>query len=459
MNRSMRKMGDKVNAAVQNLTHQPQQKMTMQFKLAMMFFVVMLISGVISVGLLMMIFKPVMKENAVNQMTAFATSAKQMEEKGYKLEERISVLNTPAYDIEMLKKGDKRIEACKEELDKNGLYVDTEGIVPRAEMITVICGEYVRVSNFNSDNVYLVVNFVTIVAFLSSILLGTIITTFVGRQMLQPIHDLSMATSEVARGNFAVRVQETGADEYGTLQRNFNKMAQELSGIETLRGDFISNVSHEFKTPLASIQGFAKLLQTDDLSPEDRAEYTQIIIDETSRLSKLSSNILNLTRLENQTTIGKKKRFRIDEQIRKIILMLEPEWSKKNIDLDISLEDILYVGNEDLMGQIWQNIINNAIKFTPEGGEIKVNLFRGGTGIVVKIWDNGPQIPADKKDKIFEKFYQGDRSRATEGNGLGLALVKRIVDLSDGKISVDNPYEGGVCFMVELPYQTEGMMS
>ena len=458
MRRSMRDMGDKVNAAVQNLTHQPQQKMTMQFKLAMMFFVVMLVSGVISLGLLMLIFTPVMRENATNQMVSFANAAKKMESNGYEYDDLIGLLNIPAYDIEKLDEHDERVELYKPELTEMGYFVDTDGIIPRAEMITVICGQYVRISNFNSDNVYLVVNFVTIVAFLSSILLGTIITTFVGRQMLQPIHDLSMATSEVARGNFAVRVQETGADEYGTLQRNFNKMAQELSGIETLRGDFISNVSHEFKTPLASIQGFAKLLQTDDLSPEDRAEYTQIIIDETSRLSKLSSNILNLTKLENQTTIGKKKRFRIDEQIRKIILMLEPEWSKKDIDLDISLEDILYVGNEDLMGQIWQNIINNAIKFTPQGGMIKVSLFRGGTGIVAKIWDNGPQIPVDKKDKIFEKFYQGDRSRATEGNGLGLALVKRIVDLSDGKISVDNPYEGGVCFMVELPYQTEGMM-
>ena len=121
-------------------------------------------------------------------------------------------------------------------------------------------------------------------------------------------------------------------------------------------------------------------------------------------------------------------------------------------------EDILYVGNEDLMGQIWQNIVNNAIKFTPQNGKIKVNLFRSSTGIVCKIWDNGPQIPADKKDKIFEKFYQGDRSRATEGNGLGLALVKRIVDLADGKITVDNPFEGGVVFVIELPYQTEGMM-
>ncbi|MBO4868052.1 MAG: HAMP domain-containing histidine kinase [Ruminococcus sp.] len=449
-----------IPTSLKPVRHIPQQKMTMQFKLAMMFFVVMFISASISVSVLLLIFSPVMKENATTQMASFADSAKELQnqKEHYSYERIISLLNNSSYDVTKLEMDDKDLQAHKEEIDRSGYYISTEGIVPRAEMITVIDDVYVRVSTFNSENVFWIVNLVTIVAFMSSIMLGTIITTFVGRTMLQPIHDLSMATSEVARGNFSVRVRENGSDEYGTLQRNFNKMAQELSGIETLRGDFISNVSHEFKTPLASIQGFAKLLQNPTLSMEDRDEYTQIIIDETSRLSKLSSNILNLTRLENQTTIGKKKRFRIDEQIRKIILMLEPEWSKKDIDMDIDLEDIIYVGNEDLMGQIWQNIVNNAIKFTPQGGQIKVNLFRGEMGIVIKVWDNGPQIPAEKKDKIFEKFYQGDRSRATEGNGLGLALVKRIVDLADGKITVDNPFEGGVVFVVELPYQIEDMM-
>ena len=431
--------------------------MTMQFKLALMFFMVMLVAASISITALLMIFSPIMKENASNQLVSFANSAKQLEAKGFEYKEILDTLNTNNYKIKELSKDSRDVMYYKQEIDKLGYAVSTEGVVPNATMITVISDNYIMVDTFTSENVFWVVNFVTIIALLVSIVIGTVITTFVGRTMLQPIHDLSRATSEVARGNFSVRVRESADNEYGTLQRNFNKMAQELSGIETLRGDFISNVSHEFKTPLASIQGFAKLLQDESLTPADRKEYTQIIIDETSRLSKLSSNILNLTKLENQTTIGKKKKFRIDEQIRKIILMLEPEWSKKDINLDISLEDIFFVGNEDLMGQIWQNIINNAIKFTPVGGEIKVKLFRGGSGIVVKISDNGPSIPADKKEKIFEKFYQGDRSRATEGNGLGLALVKRIVDLSDGSVSVDNLFEGGVCFTVELPLQTEDM--
>lgn len=436
-----------------NMPHEP--RMTLQFKLALMFFLVMLASAVISITALLLIFRPIMISNAEAQLTAFANSAKKLEQGGADHDEIISTINTSSYEIKPLSKDGYTVMRYKDELKKNGYKLVSGGIVPNTDLIICIGGKYVKINNFSSENVYWVVSFVTIVAFIVSIIIGTIITTFVGKSILQPIHDISRAASEVARGNFAVRVNESSGNEYGTLQRNFNKMAQELSGIETLRGDFISNVSHEFKTPLASIQGFAKLLQDESLSMEDRREYTQIIIDETSRLSKLSTNILNLTKLENQTTIGRKKRFAIDEQIRKIVLMLEPEWSKKEINMDIDLEDIFYVGNEELMGQIWQNIINNAIKFTPVGGEIRVKLFRSESGIVAKISDNGPSIPADKKDKIFEKFYQGDRSRATEGNGLGLALVKRIIDLCNGEVYVDNLFEGGVCFTVELPYQSE----
>lgn len=440
-----------------NKNYDYEPKMTMQFKLALAFFVVMLISSTVSLSILLVFSRSFMKENAVNQLTSFANSAKQMSGEGMKYGEIIALLNTNSYDVIELEEYNSEVEYNIHELQKNGFYIEAEGFLPNATMLLTVGGHYFKISNFNSDNLYLLVVMVMIIAFIASIIMGTIITTFVGKSMLLPIHELSKAASEVARGNFSVRVEESSNNEYRVLQRNFNKMAEELSGIETLRGDFISNVSHEFKTPLASIQGFAKLLQDPKISAEDSAEYTQIIIDETSRLSRLSSNILNLTKLENQSTIGKKHRFSIDEQIRKIILMLEPEWSKKDIELDINLEEILYVGNEELMGQIWQNIINNAIKFTPQGGNIKVKLFRSDTGVVVKISDDGPGIPPDKIDKIFEKFYQGDRSRATEGNGLGLALVRRIVDLSDGDVKAENLFEGGVCFTVELPYQTEGM--
>ncbi len=324
-------------------------------------------------------------------------------------------------------------------------------------MVIKVRGEFFVIDSFSNDSMYWIINFVIILSFIGCIVIGTIITAFVGKTILQPLHDISRATSEVARGNFKVRVRVPDDIEYGMLANNFNKMAVQLSEIETLRGDFISSVSHEFKTPLASIQGFAKLLQDENISEDDRREYTQIIIDETSRLTKLSTNILKLTKLENQKTIGKKSKFLLDEQIRKIILMLEPEWSKKDIELDIDLEEITYVGNEELMAQIWQNIINNAIKFTNKFGHIGVKLYRSEQCIVAKVSDDGPCIPDEKRTKIFEKFYQGDHSRSTDGNGLGLALVQRVVELCNGSVWVENTHPSGVCFTVQLPYIIEDM--
>lgn len=433
-------------------------KTSLQFKMALMFFVVMLVSASISISALLLIFSPIMEDNSEQQLRSVTSSMDELETLGkYTTDEIINLCTNSSFSVKKIDPGDKSLKGIKDELNDKGTVIQASGVLPNVTAVTVVNGEYVEIDSFAKENVYWVVNFVVIIAFIVCIILGTVITAFISRTILQPIRDLNKATTEVARGNFSVRVRETLDAEYGTLTRNFNRMAEELSGIETLRGDFISNVSHEFKTPLASIQGFAKLLQDDSLSDSDRCEYTQIIIDETTRLSKLASNILNLSKLENQTTIANKTRFSLDEQIRKIILMLEPEWSKKNINLDIALDDIYYFGNEELMGQIWQNIINNAIKFTPDNGVIKVQLYRTESNITVRISDNGIGISHEAKEKIFEKFYQGDHSRKTEGNGLGLALVKRIIDLCGGRIYVENLYEGGVCFVVELPFIIQDM--
>ncbi|WP_417716813.1 HAMP domain-containing sensor histidine kinase [Ruminococcus sp.] len=435
-------------------------KTSLQFKLTLMFFFVMLVSASISVSVLVMVCSPVMKSNAEQQLVELSMAMDQLEEKGgFTVDEIVSIVNNSAYSLSVVDKNDSRVHDHFADIVHKGYYVSSEGVVPNATIISQVYDKFVIIDSFSSDSVYWVVNLVVIIAFMVCIVIGTIITAFMSRSIIQPIRDLSAAAAEIAKGNFKVRVREPSDPEYSILVQNFNKMAEELAGTETLRGDFISNVSHEFKTPLASIQGFAKLLQSDDITEQEREEYTQIIIDETSRLSKLSSNILRLTKLENQKTVGKKTRFSLDEQIRKILLVLEPEWSKKKIDLDIDLEDIMYVGSEELMAQIWQNIINNAIKFTPEGGKISVKLFRNEKNISAEIWDNGPSIAPDVKAKIFDKFYQGDRSRATEGNGLGLALVKRIIELSEGSIEVENDMKkGGVCFRISLPYLIEDMM-
>ena len=388
-------------------------KTSLQFKLALMFFAVMLVSAAISVTTLVLIFNSVMKENASQQLRSVTDSIQELElmkETGklsYTTDEMVSICTNSAYTVEKLNEKDRDVMLRKPELDDNRTVVETNGFFPTAVAYTKVGDEYLRLSTSTKENFYWIAYFVVIIAFIVCILLGTVITALISRTILKPIRELNRATTEVAKGNFNVRVKVSGDVEYGNLTRNFNKMAEELSGIETLRGDFISNVSHEFKTPLASIQGFAKLLQDENLSVEDRQEYTQIIIDETSRLSKLAVNILNLSKLENQTTIANKKRFSLDEQIRKIVLMLEPEWSKKNIEPDIALDDIYYYGNEELMGQIWQNIINNAIKFTPENGKIKIQLYQTESNITCRISDNGIGISHEAKDKIFEKFCLG----------------------------------------------------
>ena len=436
-------------------------KTTLQFKLSFMFFMVMLISATVSITLLLFIFSPIMRKSAEEQLSEMAVSintlSTKLDEKEYSPEKVISIVTNSSYTSSSLKSTDKRISEGFEELEDKGFYIKSSGIVPKASMIIKIHDSYYLIESFSNDSLYWIVNFVIILSFIGCIVIGTIITSFVGKTILKPLHEISRATSEVARGNFKVRVRVPDDIEYGMLANNFNKMAVQLSEIETLRGDFISSVSHEFKTPLASIQGFAKLLQDETISEDDRREYTQVIIDETSRLTKLSTNILKLTKLENQKTIGKKSKFLLDEQIRKIIVMLEPEWSKKNIDLDIDLEEITYIGNEELMAQIWQNIINNAIKFTGENGNIGVKLYRSEQCIVVKISDDGPCIPDEKRTKIFEKFYQGDHSRSTDGNGLGLALVQRVVELCNGSVWVENTQPTGVCFTVQLPYIIEDM--
>ncbi len=428
-------------------------KTSLQFKFSLMFFLVMLVSAIISLSALLLIMRPVLISNMQNQITSVALSMKQLESKGgFNTEEIISICSNDTGEVTTLQPKSGEYYKVKIEAAEYNCYMEASGILPDVTGYTVINGDYLKIEIMTKDNVYWVSMFVIMIAMIVCIVIGSIMTMFVSNRVLKPIRNLNRATSEVARGNFDVTVPLSKDAEYNSLIKNFNKMAQELSGIETLRGDFISNVSHEFKTPLASIQGFAKLLQDDTISEEERNEYTQIIINETGRLSKLTSDILRLSKLENQSTIVNKSRFSIDEQIRTILLVLEPEWTRKNIELNLELDDVFYYGNEELMAQIWQNVINNAIKFTPENGNIGVRLFRTDKNITVRITDNGPQIPPEAAKKIFDKFYQADNSRKTEGNGLGLALVKRIVDLCGGKIFIENQFEGGVCFVIELPY-------
>lgn len=287
---------------------------------------------------------------------------------------------------------------------------------------------------------------------LGSLLLGTVIAVYVGKLIVRPVQNIGNAFDKLSKGNFDVKVPENEQImEIREMAQRFNAMTYDLSHIETLRSDFVANVSHEFKTPIASIEGYATLLQNHNLSPEKHDHYVEKILENSRRLTNLSSNILMLSKLENQETVLDQSEYRLDEQIRKCILMLENKWSPKNLEFDMELPRKLYYGSESLLEQVWLNILDNAIKHSPAGESICITMTEQTGTLTVAVSDHGPGMTDEVQKHIFEKFYQGDVSRKTEGNGLGLALVKRIVELCRGNITVKSSPGNGAEFIVELP--------
>ena len=291
-----------------------------------------------------------------------------------------------------------------------------------------------------------------IVGLVVSVIIGTCISAAVASKIVRPVREVKKAMHRVEKGDFSQRLEVTGFNgEIDELIESYNKMAQELGGIEMFRENFINSFSHEFKTPIVSIQGFAKQLKKENLSEEKKQEYIDIIINESKRLTNLSSNILMLSKLENQQIITDKTSFSLDEQIRNCILLLEKQRTAKDISFDIDMQEIQYTTNAEMLSQVWVNIIGNAIKFSPEGSSIRVKLFKAGDVITAEITDRGIGMDQQTISHIFERFYQGDRAHASEGNGLGLPLVKRIVELCNGNIRVESQYGKGTNFIVTLP--------
>ena len=291
-----------------------------------------------------------------------------------------------------------------------------------------------------------------VVFFLGSILLGAVIALSVGRHIIRPVQHISDAFDELSKGNFSVKVStDEKVAEIREMAQHFNAMTYDLAHMETLRSDFVANVSHEFKMPIAAIEGYATLLQNPTLPREKHDHYVEVILDNSRRLSDLSSNILALSKLENQELIVDNREFRLDEQIRKVILLLEGKWTAKEIVFDLELPKQMYYGSEALLSQVWSNLLDNAIKHSPQGGVIQATLQASDTQITVTITDHGDGMSGEVQKHVFEKFYQGDRSRKAEGNGLGLALVKRIVELSRGTVTVESAPGQGADFSVNLP--------
>lgn len=263
------------------------------------------------------------------------------------------------------------------------------------------------------------------------------------------------AASRLVKGDFSARVEPIKSifvdDNLKEISKCFNKMAEELSGVETIRTDFISNVSHEMKTPLSVMQNYATLLQSPDLPEKKRIEYAKSIAQGSKKLADMMTNILKLNRLENQKIYPKTSRYNLGEQLCECIINYETVWEQKNIELEADIAEEIYVdGDEELLTLVWNNLLSNAFKFTDEGGKVTVILEADEEHVIVKIKDTGCGISSDVGARIFEKFYQADTARATAGNGLGLALVKRVIDILKGDIEVSSVVGEGTTFTVKL---------
>ena len=272
------------------------------------------------------------------------------------------------------------------------------------------------------------------------------------RTVEKPVREIQQALDKITAGDFSVRLDPNST--YGSfagIMDSINHMTAELGGVETLRSDFLANVSHEMKTPLAVIQNYGTLLQSPDLTEEERAKYARKITGQTRRLSSLMTNILKLNRLENQQIYPKAEPFNLTEQLARCMLQFEQVWEERQIEIETDLqEDVTVRMDEELLELVWNNLLSNAFKFTPSGGTVGLSLKAEGDTVLVTVADTGIGMTAREGARIFEKFYQADSSRSTSGNGLGLALVKRIMDIVGGEITVASTPGAGSTFTVRL---------
>lgn len=287
-----------------------------------------------------------------------------------------------------------------------------------------------------------------------SVIIGFGITMITNKISLKPVNRLIDQLNRLAAGDFKARIHFgkpiSAHTAFKEIESSFNAAAQELEHTEMLRNDFINNFSHEFKTPIVSIAGFAKLLRHGNLTQEQNDEYLAIIEEESLRLSYMATNVLNLTKVENQTILTDVSTFNLSEQLRAAVLLLDEKWTMKNLDLDIDFGEHMISANPELLKQVWINLLDNAIKFSNPGGTVSIDITEEADNIIVEISNYGTEIPKDSLKRIFNKFYQADESHSSEGNGIGLAIVKRVIELHNGDISVTS--ENGVTtFAVTLP--------
>lgn len=288
---------------------------------------------------------------------------------------------------------------------------------------------------------------------LSALVIGTGMTFFLGKIPMKPVNKLINQMNRLAAGDYRARIDYGEFwGKYPTIAEltdSFNRMATELQSTEMLRNDFINNFSHEFKTPIVSIAGFAKLLKHEQLTPQ-QTEYVKIIEEESLRLSRMATNVLNLTKVENQTILTDVTRFNLSEQLRDSILLLAEKWEKKDLTFSLDLDEHDIEANEGLLKQVWINLLDNAVKFSPDGGFVGVQIEDTARTLRISVTNSGGEIAPEHQKRIFNKFYQADESHASEGNGIGLAIVKRVTELHGGEVCIQCG-NGMITFTVELP--------
>ena len=307
---------------------------------------------------------------------------------------------------------------------------------------------------FNENNIAMAAKVTFFNVLLLTFIFGTI--DYVRRKLMvdRPVKIITDATEKIMQGVFSVRVEPmhgAGMEGFNQIGMAINAMAAELSGTETLRTDFIANVSHELKTPLAVMGNYATMLQRPGITEEEKNEYANAISVASRKLAQLVTNILKLNKLENQQIFPQPKEFDLGEQLCACLLGFEDAWEAKNLEIETAIEDDMRIKSDpELLSLVWNNLISNAVKFTPAGGKICVSLRTDGTTVAVSISDTGCGMTPEIGQHIFEKFYQGDTSHATQGNGLGLALVKRVVDILGGEVSVLSTHGQGSTFTVRI---------
>ncbi|MGD6892568.1 envelope stress sensor histidine kinase HitS [Bacillus mobilis] len=353
----------------------------------------------------------------------------------------------------------------RKEMSKLKMLKVTGAVIALFSFLTIIWSTAFYVSssildaleiNLSSFVTYLISD---ILSFVFMILLWILIAVLMRPKRQAMIWTIIEPIQKIAKGDFSVKIrnEEKYDGEIGVLVKSINDMTDELNAMEKMRQEFVSNVSHEIQSPLTSIKGFARALQDDNLSEEKRKHYLTIIETETTRLSKLSQNLLKLTLLESEEYTPERVTYRLDQQLKQIVLNSEPLWAEKEIELELDLEKVHITADQESMSQVWINLIHNSIKFTPSGGTITIHLQKHEKFVEIRICDTGIGISEEQKQHIFERFYKADssRNRAYGGSGLGLAIVKKVLDLHQGEIKVESEEGNGTQFIVCIPKYEE----